>query len=1001
MMRSRGARGIFLGFMALALSTCGGTESGVTPPTPPPPPPDTRIGPAGGSTASPDQRATLTVPAGALAAPVQLTVTVLGSPPPGSVGPVYDIKPDGTQFNPPASLRLNLNASDIPAGVTPDRLRIATWRDGVWVPLPTQANGTGTTLTGEVRHLSIFGTVAVASPRELACRDLSLSTNAGVPTQTVELRGIADVLLEAELTADFRVPGGSELFPTDLGDVSGGRAPILILPHPTEGMRGGPVEIVISSGDTQCPGRPFLIEPLNDAARTMGRAVEAFEAIMVGEVSRWGLSTDGSVELGPDVPQPLQDLDHALGELLGRDGKPGLLDLVEGPNAPDMQSVNTLLERAGVTAALGEIGDALSQLPPSGLEGRARDPSSRSDWSPEWLTPEILEIFMQSQAIFEAYSSGQNKIFLDGIGVGLTAAGLFAGASVVGAPAGAAMGTAAAALSQMVLVFDIMAGLLPSQLEPLDLSGHPTFFDEDDPEPEGWWEAGLSASNRGVEIDWPTLASQLPGVGKAFKSLEKYAGRGIPFSESARGALESGLNMMNAGWGTQRTLQGERGVLLIEPEVFGPIRIDPARDKDFFEWRISGTAFELDEEDPEHYLGVEAGISVLAVLSRPGRFAGKSTSSSLDLEIGTIKVLLQGPDGGTSQTLANPGDRVLIRSRVEGALDPCLAWTAPDGGALSGTETCANPGAIEFTAPTEPGFYRVEAESTSRTGVRASGRPRRAGSITVLVGGLRLSPRPSCVEVGERFQFTARLWGSLVAFSDLVVQVQGGTLDAEGFFVATAPGTATVRVADPKDSDTNDEVTFQVVPECADWRMTLSGRVSGEFEGYCPSYVAWEFMTDPFAPVYRQPFQYYFNSADGNGGSLGVNLPIQPLSSDGSPEEVKNVAGAAVTVLSMGPFAATSRSGEPGLTLRQGWRLRPDGKSVALRGTLSGVLYENPSNAEDPGPVEVFITFRGMRTARFGDELSAGTFPEGWIEQRTVGEIPNVFVCLRTAPGDG
>lgn len=998
--RVRGVRGFLWAFMVLALATCGGVESGVTPP-PAPPPPDPRIGPAGGIAASSDNRATLTVPAGALTAPVQLTVTILGSPPPGSLGPVYDIKPDGTQFNPPASLRLNLNASDLPPGVTPDRLRVATWRDGAWEPLPTQVNGSGTTLTGEVRHLSIFGTVVTASPRELACRDLSLSTNAGVPTETVELRGISDVLLEGELTADFKVSGRAELFPTDLGEVSQGRAPILILPHPTEGMRGGSVEIVISSGDTRCPGRPFLIQPLNDAARTMGRAVEAFEAIMVGEMGRWGLSTDGSVELGPDVPQELRDLDHALGELFGRDGKPGLLDLVEGPNAPDMRSVNALMERAGVPAALEQVGEALSRLPPTGLEGRARNPSSRQDWSSAWLTPEVLEVLMESQAIFETYSSGRNKVLLDGIGVGLTASSLFAGASVVGAPAGVAIGSAATALSMTVLAFEIMAGLLPSQLQPLDLRGEPVFFEEDDPEPEGWWEAGFSAVNRGVEIDWPTLAAQLPGVGKVFGGLEKYAKRGIPFSEGARAALESGLNFMNAAWGTQRTMQGQRGMLVIKPTEFGPIRVDPARDKDFFEWRMSGTAFELDGEDPEHYVGLEAGTSVLAVLSQRGRFAGKSTSGSLDLEIGTINVSLQGPDGGTAVTLANPGDRVLIRSRVEGAQDPCLAWTAPDGGTLSGTETCANPGAVEFTAPMEPGSYRVEAESTSRTGVRASGRPRRAGFITVRVGGLRISPRPSCVEVGERVEFTARLWGSIVPFSDLVVQVQGGTLDAEGVFVATAPGTATIRVSDPNDSKTTDAVTFPVARECVDWQMTLSGRVSGTFQGYCPSYVALEFLADPFAPVYRQPIHYYFHSAEGDGGFLGVNLPVQPLSADGSLKEVTNVAGSAIQLVSGGFFVARSRGGEPGLKLRQGWRLRPDGKSVALYGTLSGVLYENPDRKDDPGPVEVFITFRGMRTARMGDELSNGLHPEGWIETRRVTELIEIPFCLRTGPGDG
>jgi hypothetical protein len=985
----RGVRAGIWGLMALFVVSCAGGDSGVGPPLPP----DTRIGPSGGSTSSPDNRATLTVPAGSLSSPVQLSVTVLGSPPAGSFGPVYDIKPDGTQFNPPASLRLTLNPSELPAGVTSDRLRVATWRNGVWEPLPTQVSGGGATLTGEVRHLSVFGVVAVASPLEAACRELSLSTTAAAPTERVEVRGVTDLLTQGGLTADFRVAGNTRLFPTELAE-RGGRMELLVVPHPTLGITGGPVEVVISSGDFRCPGMSFTIRPLTAASGTLNRVVRVYEAIVVREMERWGFPPNGSSAPGPDVPAEVRGLDDVLGGIRGRDDGPSLRKLTDPatPGAPDLTMVEALLDRAGLVGALEQMAAALEGLPPSGLEDRARNPDSRTRWNPEWLTPAALESIMEAQAFFEGQTTGRNKNVYDAAGVGLTAAGIAAGTSGVGAPAAVALGTAASVVSSMVATFEILAGILPSELEPLELSGEPVSFEEDHPLPEGRWEAYLSASSKGYQVDWPTLASMLPGAGDVFKGLGRLGGRGVPVGELGTAALEMSLNFLNAQWGTLRALRNEQGIVLVPPKVSGPIRIVPQRDRGLFIWEVTTSAFELDGADPLIYRGLEEGPAILVVRSRPGRFAGKSASSSLDLEVRRIKVTLTAPNGSRAIYDAEPGEQVAIRAVVENAQDPCLRWSTPAGGAIAPPSACDLPTAV-FTAPMDAGTYPVEAESTSRTGIRAKGVPRRTGFVSVRVGGLRLSPRPACVEVGETIRFIARKGGDIVPFNQLVVMVQGGTIGADGEFTGTTRGAGYVRISDPSNPDVKDEVNFRVANECVDWQMTLTGDTNADYAGFCPVYIPFEAFANPAAPVFRQPIQYYLYGATGSYVAAATRIPPSPLSEDGSARPAGPLEGAAIFLPEV-LKAYRSRDGSPGLTVTHSWKLHPNGRSVILSGTMTGVLYRNPQGSlhqTDPGPVEVSIRFRGMRTNRT-------TELDGWLEQRPDEKVGQLTYCLRTGP---
>jgi alpha-tubulin suppressor-like RCC1 family protein len=96
--------------LALALTACGGGDE---------PPPPNQVGPAGGTVAGPNGTQVV-VPAGALSAPVLITITTAAVRPlpPGmqALGTIYDLGPAGTSFAVPVTVTLPLDPALVPAG---------------------------------------------------------------------------------------------------------------------------------------------------------------------------------------------------------------------------------------------------------------------------------------------------------------------------------------------------------------------------------------------------------------------------------------------------------------------------------------------------------------------------------------------------------------------------------------------------------------------------------------------------------------------------------------------------------------------------------------------------------------------------------------------------------------------------------------------------------------------------------------------------------------------
>ncbi len=78
----------------------------------------------GGEVASASGTATLSIPAAALAADAQVSITELPREEGPVVGPVYDIKPDGLEFRQPATLTVRFAPGDLPEGCEVEDLMI-------------------------------------------------------------------------------------------------------------------------------------------------------------------------------------------------------------------------------------------------------------------------------------------------------------------------------------------------------------------------------------------------------------------------------------------------------------------------------------------------------------------------------------------------------------------------------------------------------------------------------------------------------------------------------------------------------------------------------------------------------------------------------------------------------------------------------------------------------------------------------------------------------------
>lgn len=161
---------------------------------------------------SEDGRVTLNIPAGtvlktAAGGPlISMTVSVpdsIPAPPSGkTVILALDFGPDGATFDPPITLTLTYEESELPAGVSEASLSLAFWDDSGWAVLESEVDAGADTVSAPVSHFTTFAILAQQPPT------LSITTSQDGATLSS-----GNVTVTADLTNFVLVPPGGDPVP--------------------------------------------------------------------------------------------------------------------------------------------------------------------------------------------------------------------------------------------------------------------------------------------------------------------------------------------------------------------------------------------------------------------------------------------------------------------------------------------------------------------------------------------------------------------------------------------------------------------------------------------------------------------------------------------------------------------------------------------------------------------------------------------------------------------
>jgi Immunoglobulin domain len=158
---------------ASMLPACGGGDDA--------PPPVNQVGPAGGTVAGPNG-AQVFLPAGALSAPVLITImpAAVRPLPPGmqALGTTFDLGPSGTRFAVPVTVTLPLNPAQVPAGAQVRMLHeLHVAGSDAWETLPGLAVGTRSVSaqTGSLSHTVL---TQGSSPPSITVQPTAVAVNA-------------------------------------------------------------------------------------------------------------------------------------------------------------------------------------------------------------------------------------------------------------------------------------------------------------------------------------------------------------------------------------------------------------------------------------------------------------------------------------------------------------------------------------------------------------------------------------------------------------------------------------------------------------------------------------------------------------------------------------------------------------------------------------------------------------------------------------------------------
>lgn len=120
------------------------------------------IGAAGGTVASSDSAVTMTIPAGAVSADIEITIDRVTAPATGAIGQVFEIGPTGTKFTQPVTLTFRYADADL-GGNAPNKFAASTVINGAWQAIASSViDPAARTIAGTTTHLSPYAIARLA-----------------------------------------------------------------------------------------------------------------------------------------------------------------------------------------------------------------------------------------------------------------------------------------------------------------------------------------------------------------------------------------------------------------------------------------------------------------------------------------------------------------------------------------------------------------------------------------------------------------------------------------------------------------------------------------------------------------------------------------------------------------------------------------------------------------------------------------------------------------------
>ncbi len=702
------------------------------------------------------------------------------------------------------------------------------------------------------------------------CVGAKLEEAAGQPLDEIEVLGLA-ASGERPISEVFGIyiaeDGNETIVPGMLTpNPEGAELTIIVPPHPA-GIGGGNGTLHLTDGKgLSCPPLDVMIEAIDPAPGTTREVADLLGELVRARTQALGSSVDELVSTpANELPLILLPQAMALWALEESDNPDSLQALLEGGGPGEMldallahtdlpkkleSEIGRLRSRATSTdeTSIAATSPTLFQVLAPAERDRQPDPMGaiwtlallQANDPPRNYTRQVLDIppvAIANAAELSRYMTKQSE-----------AAGTATGATgqllndteyvfiVVGIWAPTIGAAADAAVFVYLKSLESDQKLLPCCFTSMEYELEKPYFEEDyehPPKYAKWSQVKVVAHNQGWNLTETaiTAAEKTLGLGAGFKASHENWDNWL--TEVATGTNPGGPDIGGGAQGMAQNYVHNWAKANKIPEIEAltiPSFTWPPIDVTDTPWSsgIAEGAIQRVIAHQQGYAPRSLGQGKLTVETSRGKFGNAHKALAKLVEVRKIGVSVL-----PAIKRVEPGDEVELRAFVRNSVSPeQLKWKVWDKDGrqlrsfrsehLGGTEH-----RIHVTVPREEDRFpiEVEAESTSRTGLRKYPTERRYGSATLTTGVVvDIGPEPACVDTKPPpLQMFAEVVGT--ENTNLKWQVVSGParINSDGQVTATGEGEAVVRGTSVVDDRAWDEATIEVGKCTCSYSAILSG----------------------------------------------------------------------------------------------------------------------------------------------------------------------------------